>query len=347
MSEILLIKQSASINEAINLINKIGQDKTSLFVMDGNKLVGSVTDGDIRRGLINGYSINDTIMKTANTTFKYLLKSDLNYQSFKKFREAGIRYVPILNADKTLVEIFDLEKQMGQLPIHAFLMAGGEGQRLRPLTEHVPKPLLKVGGEAIILRNIKRLKKYGITEITIAVKYLADKIISEIGNGEQWGVNINYILEKEALGTAGALSLQKVFGHETILLMNSDLLTNIDFEDLYDAHLKAVSSITVATIPYRVDVPFAVFELDDNRKVRGFKEKPTYNYEANSGIYLLKKSVVTHIPMNEKFDATDLMEKIIAQQEIVITYPITSYWLDIGRMSDYDKAQNDIHQIKF
>jgi dTDP-glucose pyrophosphorylase len=343
----LLISKEASINDAINLIDKIGKQKTSLFVIDENKVIGSLTDGDIRRGLINGCSIQDNITSVINKQFKFLFNSNIDVKKIQELRNIGYRYIPIVNDDFTLHDIFDFEHQKSILPIHAFLMAGGEGQRLRPLTENLPKPLLKIGEDPIIVHNIKRLKSFGIKSITIAVRYLADQIEAELGNGSKWGVNINYIHEEKALGTAGSLGLNEEYTSPTILLMNSDLLTNIDFEDMYLHFLQSNSDLTVATVPYRVDVPFAVFDFSTEGNVIGFKEKPTYNFEANSGIYLFHKNAINYIPKNEKFDATDLMETILNNQKKLNTYSIDSYWLDIGRFSDYEKAIRDIQHLKF
>jgi NDP-sugar pyrophosphorylase family protein len=279
--------------------------------------------------------------------FSFLVQDDENFLKLKEFRKRKLKVVPLLSQSGELLKLYDFTHTKSILPIDAVIMAGGVGSRLRPLTNNTPKPLLKVGGKEIISYNFDRLSQYGITNQFITVNYLAEQIknFCHQYNNE---INFTIVKEKEFFGTAGALSLIDVeqFKNEVILLMNSDLLTNIDYEDLYKSFLEENADIMVASIPYKVNLPYAIFD-EEERKVRAFKEKPNYTYYANAGIYLIKKELLTLIPKNKIFNATDLMEVIISSGKNLIHYPIRQYWLDIGKHEDFDKAQKDIAHINW
>jgi NDP-sugar pyrophosphorylase family protein len=242
------------------------------------------------------------------------------------------------------VEVINFRKLKSYLPVDAVIMAGGRGERLKPFTDSVPKPLLKVGGKPIIEHNIDRLSAYGIFDMWISIRYLGDQIKDYFGNGSSKYLNINYIEEKDPLGTAGALSMVKQFNHDTVLLMNSDLLTNIDFEDFYLFFETESADMAVACIPYKVNIPYAVMETDAH-VITGFVEKPTYTHYSNTGIYLIKKKLIELIPKEIFYQATDLMEELIRQKMKVAAYPMMGYWLDIGKHDDFTKAQEDIKHL--
>jgi len=234
-----------------------------------------------------------------------------------------------------------LAKLNSILPLRAVIMAGGKGERLRPLTENTPKPMLPLGDKPIIEHNIDRLISFGIDTITISVRYLSDQIINYFGNGSSKGITINYIEEDEPLGTIGCLSQIGKIDHEAILVLNSDVFTNINFEDFYLTFEDENADMAVASIPYSVDIPYAIMELNDNC-ITSFKEKPKNTYYANAGIYLIKKESLAHIPKNTFFNATDLMDAIMARTGKLIHSPITGYWIDIGKHDDYNKAREII-----
>ncbi|MCH8491377.1 MAG: NTP transferase domain-containing protein, partial [Oceanicaulis sp.] len=236
--------------------------------------------------------------------------------------------------------------QKSYLPIDALIMAGGRGERLKPLTDKVPKPLLPVGTKPIIEHNVDRLNTFGIDDIWISVRYLGNQIEDFFKDGNEKALRIKYVWEDAPLGTAGALTLVDGFIHDHVLMMNSDLLTNIDFEDLYLYFEDQQADFAVACIPYLVNVPYAVMETE-GKLVKGFKEKPTYTHYSNAGIYLMKKEVIKMIPPNIPFNATDLMDLLIKEGKKVVAYPIIGYWLDIGKHEDYQKAQIDIKHINF
>jgi len=232
------------------------------------------------------------------------------------------------------------------LPVDAVIMAGGKGTRLRPLTKNTPKPLLKVGPKPIMEHNLDRLALYGIDDFWISVKYLGNQIEDFFGDGSKKSISLKYVWEDKPLGTIGAVSKIDDFSHDYVLLTNSDLLTNLDYEHFFLDFKKNDADLAVVTIPYQVNVPYAVLETS-NGHVINFKEKPTYTYYSNGGIYLIKKTALGYLPKEGFFNATDLMEKLIEEGKKVISYPLSGYWLDIGKHEDFEKAQRDLEQIKF
>ena len=341
-----LLSDQNTIKEVLNLINNIGLRANVLFVVgEDGRLRGSVTDGDIRRALLKDVSIDDNISEAMNPSCQYLVEGNITNGIFQELRQKNMSFVPVVDADKKLVNILDLEEIEYIIPAETVLMAGGRGTRMLPLTQDTPKPLLKVGDKPIIEHNIDRLIKFGVNRIHICVNYLGYKIQDYFKDGAAKGIKINYLCEAEPLGTIGALSLLEDLQHDTVLLMNSDLLTNIDFGNLYEEFIKSEADLAVASIPYHVDLPYAVMELSDD-SIISLEEKPRYTYFANAGIYLMKKELLEYIPKAAFYNSTDLVEQAIVRRKKVINFPILGYWLDIGRMSDYSKAQEDIKYLE-
>ena len=328
------------------MFNCLAQDAI-LFVVDiEGKLMGALTDGDVRRGLLKGYNIDSVVDSIIQKKPKYIVKGDNSLQKIIDYREANVRVLPVVDENHRVVNVINFRVLKSYLPIDAVIMAGGRGKRLQPLTDKVPKPLLKVGNKAIMEHNLDRLTLFGIDEFWISVKYLGDQVESYFGCGKEKNINIKYVKEDKELGTIGAVSKIENFEHDYILVTNSDLLTNIDYEKFFIEFLEQEADLAVLTIPYQVNIPYAVLETN-NGIVTSFKEKPTYTYYSNGGIYLMKKEVLNHIPNNTFFNATDLMEKLIKDNCKVLSYPFVGYWLDVGRHEDLEKAKMDIKHIKF
>lgn len=341
-----LIKTKSSLKVALFQLSKLGIDAI-LFVVDSeDKLLGSITDGDVRRGLVAGVVIDDPVDKIIRGKPKYIIKGDYNLNTLIGYREEGFRIIPVLDKNHIVISIINFRSAYSYLPIDAVLMAGGKGLRLRPITEKMPKPLLPVGGKSIIKHNLDRLMSFGIDDFWISINYLGEQIEKKIGDGSDKNVKINYEREDKPLGTIGAVSNIKKYQHEHILVSNSDILTNLDYEDFYLKFLKEEADMAIVTIPYQVNIPYAVMETKDGL-ITNFKEKPTFTYYSNGGIYLIKKSVLTLIPAETFFNATDLMERLISNKKKVLAYPLVGYWLDIGSHDDYKKANRDIGHIKF
>jgi dTDP-glucose pyrophosphorylase len=341
-----LILSGSTIKQALFKLNELSQDAI-LFVVDSeNKLLGSLTDGDVRRGLLNNYSIDNTIDQIIQKKFRFIRKGDNDIKRIIEYREANFRIVPILDNNDVVVNVINFRNIKSYLPIDAVIMAGGRGQRLHPLTDKVPKPLLKVGEKPIMEYNLDQLAKFGIDDFWVSLKYLGNQIENYFGSGKEKNIHIEYVWENESLGTIGAVSLIENFSHDYILVTNSDLLTNIDYEHFFLEFIKQDADLAVLTIPYQINIPYAVLETQNNF-IKSFKEKPTYTYYSNGGVYLMKKEIISHIPQNSFYNSTDLMQQLINLNYKVVSYPFLGYWLDIGKHDDFEKAQIDIKNFKF
>lgn len=338
------IRQNLNI---INAMKKIGDvpESLTLFVIDDNeKLVGTLTDGDIRRGFINGLTLNNKVSDFMFTQFTSVYEN-FSVEEFKKARDLGIRLLPVINTLGKVERIIDVKKQKSNLPLEALIMAGGRGQRLQPLTNKTPKPMLMLGKKPIIEHNIDRLIAYGIRKIYISVRYLGEQIVDYFGDGTAKGISIEYIWEDNPLGTAGAISKLKEVNTEYLLLMNSDLFTDADFEDLYLNTINNKAELGVASVSYSLKIPYGIFTEKD-KQVTGLKEKPTFTNYANSGIYILHKMLFELIPKNTFYNITDLMSLLIEQKRTIIHNPIIGYWIDIGQHQDYENAQEIAKHLK-
>ena len=339
-----LIEKSGSIRDALIKLDSLSSESLTLFVTNESHLIGSLTDGDIRRALIKNISLNASVEQIMNTNFIFIRPNEKDIQKIRSIRSKGIKLLPCISENGELVRIYDLKRRKSILPIDAVLMAGGKGERLRPLTEKIPKPLLPIGDKAIIDYNIDNLISFGIENIHVTTNYLGEQI-EEHFKDERQGIHVNCVREKEFLGTIAAVKLIPNIKTDEILVMNSDLFTNIDFEDFYRHFLEKDADMSVAAIPYSINVPYGIFELE-GRNVKGIKEKPTYNYYANAGIYLIKKTALDLIPDRTYFNATDFLDLLISQGKAVVRYPLVGYWIDIGKMEDYRKAQEFVKHIR-
>ena len=340
-----IINKEISLLEALSQINELAPEPLVLFVIDdAERMVGTLTDGDSRRALIAGASVNDKVEKIMHRNFNYMKVEEIeNVSEIKRQRELKMRLVPILDKEKHIIDIINLEKNKTRLPIDAVLMAGGKGERLRPLTEKTPKPLLNVGDKAIIDHNIDRLIMYGIKHINVTVNYLAEQL-EEHFTEPRGEVQVQTVREPQFLGTIGSIRYVKELHNDTVLVMNSDLFTNINYEDFYLHFKENDADMSVAAVPYTVSVPYGIFDLD-GREIHGLIEKPTYNYYANAGIYLIKKSALSIIPEDTFFNATDLIEKLITVGKKVIRFPLNGTWIDIGNPQEYQKANELVKYI--
>ena len=340
-----IISQDMTLLEALKHINSLSPNPLVLFVVDEqNRMVGTLTDGDSRRALIAGASVNDKAEKVMLRNFRYMRLDDItNVQEIRHQKEMQMKLVPILDEERHIVDIINLERFKTRLPIDAVLMAGGKGERLRPLTEKTPKPLLRVGKKCIIDHNVDRLISYGIQHISVTVNYLKEQI-EEHYSSPRNGVQIRTVREPKFLGTIGSIKFVPKFYNDTVLLMNSDLFTNIDYEDFFLHFEQNDAEMSVAAIPYNVSIPYGILDLD-GRNIQGLLEKPKYNYYANAGIYLIKRRALDMIPQDTFFNATDLVEKLISEGKRVIRYPLNGTWIDIGNPQEYQKANDLVKYI--
>lgn len=340
-----LIRRDALLKDALAQLDKLASDAILFVVDDFGRLLGSLTDGDVRRGLLKGKGVEESVVNYIQANPKSVNKANYSIHEIIKLREKNFKVLPVLDEDKRIVNVINFRLQKSYLPLDALVMAGGRGSRLRPMTDITPKPLLKVGEKAIIDHNIDRLKSFGIDDFHISVRYLGEQLENHYRSRAMVGSKVDFVWEEEALGTLGAASLVKDFRHDYVLVTNSDILTTLDYEDFFLNFMAKGADMAVATIPYEVNVPYAVMETKMNQVI-SFKEKPTYTYYSNAGIYLVKKSLFNRVPKNTFYNATDLMESLINDGGKLISYPIRQYWLDIGKPEDFDKAQEDIKYLE-
>lgn len=341
-----LLHKNKNIIDALQKLDTLAKDAIIFVVDDNDKLIGSLTDGDIRRGLLKGINIQDNVQHVLQSNPRFITKHDANLSKVIEYRNENFRILPVVDQHNKIVNIINFRFFKSYLPIDTVIMAGGRGERLKPLTDTIPKPLLKIGNKPIIEHNIDRLRSYGVDDFWISVRYLGEQLEDYFKDGAQKNIKVQYIWETNPLGTIGAISKISDFQHDYVLVTNSDILTNLDYEDFFLEFLESGADLSVVTIPYDVKIPYAVLETN-NKNVISFKEKPTYTYYSNGGIYLMKKSVLNLIPKDTFFNATDLMETLINKGFKVISYPLRGYWLDIGKHEDFNKAQEDINHIKF
>jgi dTDP-glucose pyrophosphorylase len=341
----LVVHKNDTMKEALSAINN-GLKRIAIVVDSDNKLQGTINDGDIRRALLNGkdldtlvediYCKNPTVCKTTDS------KDSIIKEAIKK----KVYQIPIVDENNTFIKVEDLAGMLSHenRKNRVILMAGGLGSRLKPLTDSTPKPMLNVGNKPILETIIENFANYGFRDITISVNYKADMIREHFKDGSEFGVNISYIQESERLGTAGALSLIKEKIDEPFFVMNSDLLTNLNFEHLLDFHTDSKSMATMCVREYDIQIPYGVIATE-NDKIKSIVEKPTHKFFVNAGIYLLDPHVLEYIPKGEFFDMPSLFEKLIAKDYDTLSFPIHEYWLDIGKMIDYERANNEYFHI--
>lgn len=339
-----LIASNSNILDALNQFNKLSKDAI-LFVVDKEeKLVGSLTDGDVRRGLLNGNTTENRVDDFVQDKPKFIRKGAYDIYKIIQLREDNFKILPVLDQNDVVINVINFRFLESYLPIDAVIMAGGRGARLSPMTDTTPKPLLKIGDKPIIEHNLDRLRKFGVDDFHISVRYLGEQIESFFGDGSAKGISIKYVWEDAPLGTIGAVSKIEHYDHEYVLIINSDILTTLNYEDFFLDFLEKDADMSVVTIPYLVNVPYAVMETNNNR-VESFKEKPTYTFYSNGGIYLIKRAILEQIPKETHYNTTDLMQRLVDDKKNLISYPMRQYWLDIGKPDDFIKAAEDIKHL--
>ncbi len=346
-SELPCLFPSDSLQDAVTLIDR-SEGRIAIIVDQERHVVGTVTDGDVRRAMLAGISFEMTLEKfqyqrvDAPQTPVVASISSSRQELVELMHRHQIQQLPLLNNSNELVglHILDDPEHPSNVRPQALIMAGGFGKRLRPLTDETPKPMLPVGGRPLMEHVVDQLRSVGIQQINISTYYKPEKIVDHFRDGQDFGVEIQYVQEKEPLGTAGALQLLMRQDHPVIVL-NGDILTSIDYQSLTDFHRENNASLTVAVRAYEVKVPYGVVESNGSR-VQRLVEKPSMEFFVNAGIYFLEPECFQYIPNGRRFDMTDLIEQLINQGRPVVGFPIHEYWLDIGSPADYEQAQQDI-----
>ena len=341
----ILLKPTSTIKEALAIIDK-GAIQIALIVDDDEKLLGTLTDGDIRRGLLSGLALTDAIETIIFKTPTVCSIDDTKEKILDIATSKKLHQIPIVDRDGKLVGIKEIEELLKPTTKtnKVVLMVGGLGTRLRPLTDNIPKPMLKVGNKPILETIINGFKKYGFVNIVLCVSYKSEIIEEYFKDGSDFGVNIEYIHENKRMGTAGALSLAKEKLKEPFFVMNGDLLTNINFENMMEYHLSNKSVATMGVREYDFQVPYGVVKTDGVNIV-SIEEKPVHQFFVSGGVYLLSSHVLKYIPEDEYYDMPTLFEKVIKEKEKSISFPIHEYWLDIGRVDEYEKANREFGEV--
>lgn len=332
------VSPEASIADAIRKIDDSAL-QIALIVNEG-RLCGTLTDGDVRRAMLRGLTLQDPVSKAMNPNPKKASLGESRETMMTQMRQLHIRQMPIVSSDGTLtgLEMIDDMVAPAALMNNAVIMAGGFGKRLSPLTDDCPKPMLQIGGRPILETVLLNLMEYGFRSFSIAVNYKAEMIRDHFGDGSRWGVSIQYLHETKPLGTAGALCLLKQRPDVPLVLMNGDILTKVNFNHLLEFHATQDSKATMCVRDFEFQVPFGVVKVD-GYQIMEIAEKPTQKFFVNAGIYVLDPAVLDLIAPGEQIDMTSLFERVIEKKWSHAVFPIREYWVDIGRHSDLDNAK--------
>lgn len=336
-----LIPENSSIIDAVNIIDRSAM-QIGLVVDEGRKLLGVVTDGDIRRAILNKVSLDEPVKKIMAKQPVTAHVNDEREVLLRTMKQKILRHLPIVDDEGCVV---GLETLLGLAKQECFdnpvvIMAGGEGSRLRPLTKDCPKPLLCVGDKPILEIIMENFLSSGFQRFYFSVNYKAEMIQSHFGSGEKWGAEITYIKEKKPLGTAGALSLLPERPNKPFFVMNGDLLTKVNFRHLLDFHVDNGADATMCVRQYQFQVPYGVVQTDGHHLLE-VEEKPLHTFFVNAGIYVLAPRVIEMIPGDTFFDMPELFELLLKKGAKPAVFPIREYWLDIGQLGDYERAQSD------
>jgi dTDP-glucose pyrophosphorylase/CBS domain-containing protein len=342
------IGADATIRDVIECINRNALG--IVLVVDGQRrLINTITDGDVRRAMLANFDlgapVDELLARKLESKYPTPLTAPVgteNAELLHMLTQRKLSHIPLIDDDGSVADIALLRVLAGEidLGLQAVVMAGGFGTRLRPLTQDTPKPMLPVGDRPLLQRTIEQLRDSGINRVNITTHFLPEKITEHFGTGDAFGVHLNYVNEERPLGTAGSLSLLDE-SEETLLVINGDILTEIDYRAMLEFHREHGADLTVGVRRYEMKVPYGIIE-SDGVDITGVREKPEMVFFVNAGIYLVEPAVKNHIPTNTQFDMTDLIERLIAGSERVISFPIREYWLDIGQHKDYQKALEDI-----
>lgn len=344
------LSRHSTLRDAVREI-EASRRSIAVVVDDGSKLIGTVTDGDIRRAILAGQELDDTVGRAMNRTPLTADNGTSDSYLVALLKERGLEAIPLVDAEGRLVRlvhIADLDPESarggGEGYAAVVIMAGGEGQRLRPLTEEKPKPMIEVGGRPMIERLVCSLVRAGVPRIYIAINYLGHIIEDYFGDGSEFGTDIAYLREEEKMGTAGALSLLPELPPAPLLVINGDVLTGSDYRNLLLYHDEHDAVLTVAATDYRVEIPYGVLRTEGTR-VTGIVEKPSQRFLCIAGIYVLAPEVLAQLPEKRPCDMPDLIEAVLLQGGNLSVFPIHEYWTDISNVADLARAENAVKDL--
>ena len=341
-----VINHDATLLQVLDMINS-NKAKIALIVQDNGKLLGTITDGDIRRAILKRKDLQTPAKEIMNKEF-FATGEEKDFKIIKKIIcDKGISYVPVLDKNGKLVDLlsFDNIKDQRSSEVRVIIMAGGKGTRLKPYTDNCPKPMIKVCGKPMLELILEKCISLGFSKFYFSVNYLKEYIISYFGDGNSWDVDIKYLVEDKPLGTAGSLSLFKDFNEEPILVMNGDVLTTFDFNRMLDFHKKNSLDATLSVREEYLKFPYGVVEVD-GIKLKSFQEKPTIKKLVNAGVYVLSRKLFSFLEKNTFSDMPDLLSYANSQNGAVGVFPLHEYWIDIGRPETLQQAHKDWNELK-
>jgi len=312
-----------------------------LFVQSEGVLAGTVTNGDFRRGIASGVSLTDSVVRLMNRSPQALRQDDSYKTRLEKVRRLpqGLRYLAVLNDRGEILEIVS-DKALMSLPNTAILMAGGLGSRLNTLTARTPKPMLNIGGKPILQLILEQFRRAGVSRFIISLNYKAEVIKDYFQDGAQFDVQIRYLEETERMGTAGCLSLLDEPPTQPFFVMNGDILTDLDPHELLQHHQSVGAAATVCLHRYQTALPYGVVSIDQGR-MKAVEEKPKTTYDINAGIYVLNAQCLSLIPRGQLFDMTSLLDRLLAENQVVGAYPLPGFWIDVGNLEDLQRANHE------
>ncbi|RJR32856.1 MAG: CBS domain-containing protein [Desulfobacteraceae bacterium] len=344
----LFIRQENSIREAMDCIDR-NHKGIALIVDDESRLLGTITDGDVRRAILAGKSLGTSVSELLDNKAKAGAVTPISVSVgtdsltlLKLMQQHGINQIPVVDPEGRVVDLVILSELLPDhgLQLKAVIMAGGYGTRLRPLTDDLPKPMLPVGGRPLMETILQQLQQAGVRNVNVMTHFKSEKIIEYFGDGRKFGLELSYVNEDRPLGTGGSLGLLNV-PDEPLLVMNGDILTGVDIKAMLAYHHESRADMTVGIRRYEIQVPYGVIECEGS-KICSLNEKPDLSFYVNAGIYIIEPSVYQHMPIGEHFNMTDLIQWLINAKANVVGFPIREYWLDIGQHEDYMQAQEDV-----
>lgn len=341
-----LMRADGLLRDALKIINE--SDCGLAVVVDAeDRVVATVSDGDVRRGLLAGLTLDSAIQSVMHRDPVTVPVTESEASLLAGLEKAGVSAALVVDALGRLVTVRHLRDYNQAAPSFgaAIIMAGGEGRRLRPLTETIPKPLVDVGGKPVIEHTMERLAQAGVAKVHVSVNYLADQIQAHLGDGSAWGTDLSYLTEPAKLGTAGALALLPEGTSGSLLVINGDVLTGTDFSNMLEAHIASKALLTVGVSEYHITIPYGVVSVQDGRVVE-LLEKPEQRIPINAGVYVVESSLLPRIPPDTFYNMTDLINDCLQSGDRVVPYLIHEQWIDIGSPKDLERARRIVAEAK-
>tara|TARA_Y100001968_G_scaffold288903_1_gene291520 strand:+ start:7460 stop:8509 length:1050 start_codon:yes stop_codon:yes gene_type:complete len=337
----LLIRPEMSIYNALQVINN-NEFQLALVTNGNNSLLGTITDGDIRRAILRGHKIEDSVEKIMNKKYHFIRTDQSREKAFELMRVAGVNQIPVLDKDSKLINLIVKNNSLNKekKDNYILIMAGGKGKRLMPYTRECPKPMIKVSGKPMLEIILEQCIESGFKKFYFSVNYLKEQIMNYFDDGSKWGISIEYLIENQPLGTAGCLTYINKEISKPLIVINGDILTNFNLHNILSFHNESESQATIGAREYTVNIPFGILSVKDH-ELQNVLEKPTYKYLVNAGIYVINPNHVKEVKAEEYLDMTDFLINLKKQGAKIGVCPIHEYWIDVGIPEALSKANKD------